>query len=29
MAPMHTAFPYPRDLFLKFIRENNGEISLP
>jgi hypothetical protein len=24
MAPAHTAFPYPRDLFLKFIAENDG-----
>ena len=26
MAPMHTTFPYPRDLFLRFIRENDGEV---
>ena len=24
MAPGHTPFPYPRDLFLKFITENDG-----
>lgn len=24
MAPNHTAFPFPRALFEKFVRENNG-----
>lgn len=24
MAPAFSAFPYPRDLFLKFIAENDG-----
>lgn len=24
MAPTHTAYPYPKDLFLKFIEENDG-----
>lgn len=24
MAPGFTAFPFPKDLFLKFVRENNG-----
>jgi len=24
MAPMHSSYPYPRDLFLKFIEENDG-----
>ncbi len=24
MAPNHTAFPFPRPLFEKFVRENNG-----
>ena len=24
MAPMYTEFPYPRHLFEKFVRENNG-----
>ena len=24
MAPNFTSFPYPRELFLKFIRENDG-----
>lgn len=23
-APGHTPFPYPRDLFLRFIQENDG-----
>ena len=25
MAPMYTEFPFPRKLFEKFIRENEGE----
>lgn len=24
LAPAYGAFPYPKDLFLKFVRENNG-----
>ena len=27
MAPMYTEFPFPRKLFEKFIRENDGEDS--
>ena len=26
-APNNSAYPYPRDLFLKFIKENNKEID--
>lgn len=28
MAPGYTPFPYPRDLFLKFIAENDGAAGL-
>lgn len=28
MAPGYTAFPYPRDIFLKFIAENDGQCCL-
>ena len=28
MAPVHTAFPFPKDLFLKFVQENNGEMLM-
>ena len=28
MAPAYTAFPYPRDLFIKFIKENNGYMPI-
>lgn len=24
LSPNHGAYPYPKDLFLKFVRENNG-----
>ena len=27
MAPGYTPFPYPKELMLKFIRENNGEAA--
>jgi len=27
MAPMYTEFPFPRKLFEKFIRENDGTLG--
>jgi nicotinamide phosphoribosyltransferase len=24
LAPSHTAFPFPKDLYMKFVLENNG-----
>jgi hypothetical protein len=24
MAPDHSAYPFPKELFLRFVRENNG-----